>query len=1071
MKLVWRRAREARGLLVAAVIAALVAVALVTGLSDYNRRAVDAGQRALVAASPAEERGLLVTGSGGRDAAEFATRDGAVRAELADGLAGVPVGVSVARFGTGRELTGSLGSVPRTGDEPVFANLATLDDLAAHAELTSGTWPRPGANPTQVSLPERAAGALGLSVGQRIPVRDRATERRSELVLAGTWRPRDPADAYWLLAPGVGTGSAGSGTSYGPFVLDPADFAAIFPGSVSASWLVEPDLAGVDAADLPAVRKALTEASAAVPEAAQLGSSGQAVTEMPQLLDRMGRADLVGRSALATPLLLILVLGGYALVLVAALLHEDRRAQTALLRARGAARRQLAGLAAREATLVVAPAVLLAPVIAGVALRFVRPGGAEQLSSAGGSTVLVWAAAAATAAGCLVVMVAPTLRGAGTYVADMAARSRPNRAASVQRASVDLVLVALAVLAWVQLRRYASPLAGSGGRLGLDPLLIAAPTLGVLAGAVLALRVLPPVTRFAERFVDRRPWTATMFGMWQAGRRPHAGPVLLLALAVGGSTLAWSLISTGERSQVEQAGHTVGADLRVTERAGAAPLTRAGELAALPGVHRVLPAWRDDIRVGRADLPVTVVGIDPASAPGVVRLPDRLSDDPVSEQYRRMIQARGASGGVELPEGTRAVTGTVRTPLEQPTEPVDEPIEPHRIAVTLLFTTTDGLAFRLPAVEAPSTGEATRFTVTLPDVGEARLRLAGFEADAGYAAGMSYPFQVQGLAFVDGGGTTRPAELTGDWTVTWPGGPRAPVESSGAGFVANRPIRLIAEEGRPDRPEGQFVVVPGAASAPVAGVPVLMTPRVREALSLHLGDTVELALSGVTLRVHLVGELEAVPTTTGEGVLLDLPAAVDALVGSGGTIRPTPEWWIGATDAMAAAGAAEELPGVTVLNREAVITAAADDPYWQGSRTGMLAAALGAVLLAIVGLMVDVWATARRRLSEFAVLHTLGATPRLLARALLAEQAFLAGIGVGVGLLLGAVVGATMAPLVILTPAAGRPIPPATFALPWVPIGLTAVGLLLAALAFSAFIASGIRQRVAAVQLRIGGER
>ncbi|MEU8181037.1 ABC transporter permease [Micromonospora sp. NPDC049047] len=1061
MKLVWRRAREARGLLVAAVIAALVAVALVTGLSDYNRRAVDAGQRSLVAASPAEERGLLVSGSGGRDAAEFTTRDAAVRAEFTDGLAGVPVSVSVARYGTGRELTGSLGSVPRTGDEPVFANLATLDDLAKHAELTSGAWPSPGANPTQVSLPERAAGALGLSVGQRIPVRDRATERRSELVLAGTWRPRDPADAYWLLAPEVGTGSAGSGTSYGPFALDPADFAAISPGSVSASWLVEPDLGGVDAGDLPTVRKALTEASSAVLEAAQLGSSGQAVTKMPQLLDRIGRADMVGRSALATPLLLILVLGGYALVLVAALLHEDRRAQTALLRARGAARRQLAGLAAREATLVVAPAVLLAPVIATVVLRFVRPGGAEQLSSSGGNTTLVWAAAAATAAGCLVAMVAPTLRGAGTYVADMAARSRPNRAASVQRASVDLVLVALAVLAWVQLRRYASPLAGSGGRLGLDPLLIAAPTLGVLAGAVLALRVLPPVTRFAERFVDRRPWTATMFGMWQAGRRPHAGPVLLLALAVGGSTLAWSLISTGERSQVEQAGHTVGADLRVTERTGAAPLTRTAELAALPGVRRVLPAWRDNIRVGREDLPVTVIAVDPASAPGVVQLADRLSDDPVSAQYQRMIQARGATGGVELPAGTRAVTGTVRTPVVLPAEP-------HPVAVSLLLTTPDGLAFKLPAATAPSTGRATRFTVKLPDLGGGPMRLAGFEADTAFAGGTSYGFAVQGLALVDAGGTARPAELPGDWTATWTGGPRTPVVSSGAGLVADRPITLLDEGGRLDRPASRFVVVPGAA--PVAA-PVLMTPRVRDALSLHLGDTVELSLAGVTLPVRLVGELDSVPTTTGEGVLLDLPAGVDALIGAGGTIRPVPEWWIGATDATAAAAAAGELPGVTVLNRQAVITSAAEDPYWQGSRTGMLAAALGAVLLAVVGLMVDVWATARRRLSEFAVLNTLGATPRLLARALLAEQAFLAGIGVGVGLLLGAAVGATMAPLVILTPAAGRPIPPATFALPWVPIGLTAVGLLMAALAFSAFIAAGIRQRVAAVQLRIGGER
>ncbi|WP_444950450.1 FtsX-like permease family protein [Micromonospora ureilytica] len=1062
MKLVWRRAREARGLLVAAVIAALVAVALVTGLSDYNRRAVDAGQRALVAASPAEERGLLVSGSGGRDAAEFATRDKAVRAEFATGFGGAPVSVTAARYGTGRELTGDLGQIPRTADEPVFASLATLADLASHAELTSGAWPSPGANPVQVSLPERVAGALGLTVGERVPVRDRATERRGELVLAGIWRPRDPADAYWLLAPGVGAGSAGSGTSYGPFTLDPADFAATFPGSVSASWLAQPDLAGVDTADLPAVRKALTEAVSAVPEAAQLGSSGQAVTKMPQLLDRIARADLVGRSSLATPLLLILVLGGYALVLVAALLHEDRRPQTALLRARGAARRQLAGLAAREATLVVAPAAVLGPLIAGEALRYVRPGGSGDLSTAGGNTTLVWAAAAATAAGCLVAMVLPTLRGAGTYVADMAARSRPNRAASVQRASVDLVLVALAVLAWVQLRRYASPLAGSGGRLGLDPLLVAAPTLGVLAGAVLALRVLPPLTRFAERFVDRRPWTATMFGMWQAGRRPHAGPVLLLALAVGGSTLAWSLISTGERSQVEQAGHTVGADVRVTERAGAAPPNRVGQLAALPSVDRVLPAWRDEVRVGRQNLPATVIGVDPASAPGVVRLADRLGDGSASEQYQHMIDERGAFAGVELPAGARAITGTVRTPVSSAARSL-------KIAVTLLVTSSDGLALRLPAANADGDGRATRFSVQLPDVGGARLRLAGFEADGGLAAGNAYRLQLDGLTVVNADGTTRPAELSGDWVLMAPGLKSTPVQTTGAGFAAVHGVEVIPGGQFEYQPPTRFSVVAGGESKPA---PVLMTPQVREALSLNVGDTVDLTLSGVTVPVHLVGELSAVPTTTtAAGVLLDLPAAVDALIRADGTVRPVPEWWLGAADATAAAQAAGELPGVTVLNREAVIEAAADDPYWRGSRTGMLAAALGAVLLALVGLMVDVWATARRRLGEFAVLHTLGATPRLMARALLAEQTFLAGIGVGVGLLLGTAVGATMAPLVILTPAAGRPTPPAAFALPWVPIGLTAVGLLLAALAFSAFIATGIRQRVAAVQLRIGGER
>ncbi|MER7440810.1 FtsX-like permease family protein [Micromonospora avicenniae] len=1068
MKLVWRRAREARGLLAAALIAALVAVALVTGLSEYNRRAVDAGQRALVAAASAEERSLLVSGSGGADADEFATRDRKVRDEFAHGLGDAQVSVTAARYGTGRELTGDLGPAVRPGGEPVFANLSTLENLAGHADLVAGVWPVPGARPTQVTLPEKVAAALGLEPGERVPLRDRRTERNEAVVLVGTWRPHDPGDPYWRLAPGVGAGAASddaaatSGTSYGPFVLDPKDFEATFPGSVSASWMVEPDLTTVEPSRVSTVRQASADVAADLPAAADLGASAQTVTRIDQLLDRISRADLVGRSALTTPLLLIVVLGGYALVLVAALLHEDRRAQNALLRARGAARRQLAGLAAREATLVVAPAALLGPLAAGEALRHLRPIGSGA-SVASGTSGLLWAAAAVAAVGCLVAMVAPTLRGAGTYVADMAARSRPKRSAAVQRASVDLVLVALAVLAWVQLHQYASPLAGAGGQLGVDPLLVAAPTLGVLAGAVVALRLLPPATRFAERFVDRRPWTATMFGMWQAGRRPHAGPVLLLALAVGGSTLAWSLVATGERSQVDQADHTVGADLRLTERNGVAPADRAGQLAALPGVDQALPAWRDEVRIGRANLPVTVLSLDTAAAAGTVRFNDRLADEPVPRLYQRMVDARGAAAGLDLPAGTKKIAGVVSTP-------VDRAERPLTVAVSMLVTSANGNAWRLPAATGTSDGHAVRFDVELPDVG-VPLRLAGFEADGGDTAGTIYRLRISDLRLVGADGSAEPTSLTDTWVLRVPESdlPQR-VDATGTTVAADRSAITLPGGQFAFQPASRFAVVPDGENTPV---PALMTPRVRDELSLQIGDTVDLPLSGATLPVKLVDVVDTIPGTAGDGVLLDLPAAVDWLIRDSGTVRPTVEWWVGsaAGEEAATARAAAGLAGVTVLDRRQVAEAAERDPYWRGAHVGLLAAALGSVLLALVGLLVDVWATARRRLSEYTVLNTLGATPRLLARALLAEQTFLAGIGVGVGLLLGAAVGATMAPLVILTPAAGRPVPEAVFTLPWLPIGLTAVGLLLAALAASTFIAVGIRQRVSAAQLRIGGER
>ncbi|OKI65969.1 FtsX-like permease family protein [Micromonospora sp. CB01531] len=1059
MKLVWRRAVEARGLLLAAAVAALVAVALVTGLSDYNRRAVDAGARAVLDAAPAEERSLLVSGSGGPDAAAYAERDRAVRAQFAAGLGEVPVTVAAARYGTGRELTGDLGAA-RAGDDAVFANLGTLDNLAAHAQLTAGSWPTPGANPLQVTLPEKVAGQLGLRTGDRVPLYDRSSERAGAVVVAGIWRPRDPTEAYWRLAPGVGEGDPGAVTSYGPFALDPADFARTFPGSVSASWLVQPDLAVVEPSRLVSVKTAVATISAKIPDATGLGSSAQAVTKLDQLIDRLGRADLVGRSALLTPLLLIVVLGGYALVLVAALLNEDRRAQTALLRARGAARGQLAGLAVREATLVVAPAMLLAPPLTGQAVH--RLG--ADLRLADGGLAQVWLVAVAAAIGCLLAMVMPALRRAGTYVADMAARSRPTRGAAVQRASVDLALVVLAVLAWTQLRQYSSPLAGAGGRLGIDPLLAAAPTIGVLAGAVVALRLLPLATRVAERFVDRRPWTATMFGMWQAGRRPHAGPVLLLALAVGGSTLAWSLVASWERSQRDQAQHTVGTDLRLVERSGSAPADRAGQLAAVSGLDRVLPAWRDDVRLGRDNREATVVSLDAAGATGMLRLDDAAGGASSDALLDRLVRKRAAAAGIALPAGARALAGTVRTPVETR-------FEQPRVSVAALLVTDSGTAWRLPLAVGQGDGRPVSFSVPLPETGGAPLRLAGFEADGGEAVGESYRLRINGLRLTDSAGGSRPLALDGEWRISGEEGAQAPAQVGGDSVDATR--GFVVPEGMREfisAPSARIAVVPVGDDPPV---PALVTSGAAAALNVRTGDTVNLSLSGVSLPVTVVGQVKAVPGTAGDGVLLDLPAATNLLLRQQGTVRSTAEWWLRTDDSghAAAAEALAALPGTALLDRRQVAAEAARDPYWRGARVGLLAAALGSALLALVGLAVDVWATTRHRLTEFAVLHTLGANARLLARALLAEQAFLAGIGVGVGLLVGSGVAATMVPLVILTPAAGRPVPEAIFTVPWTPIGLTAAGLLLAALAFAAVITTGIRQRVAAVQLRIGGER
>ncbi|MFC7545572.1 FtsX-like permease family protein [Plantactinospora sp. GCM10030261] len=1092
MRLVLRRAREARGLLLAAAVAALVSTALVTGLADYNRQVTTAGQRGVTAAAPAAERSILVSGSVGLGGSDFAARDAAVRAGVSDGLAGIPSSVTAARYGTGRQLLGDLKGAP-TDNEPVFIAVATLDELPEHADLTAGAWPRSrpadrdgqwtGGAALEVALPGRTADLLGVTIGDRIPLRDRAAQRDSQVVVAGIWRPRNATDAYWRLAPGGGGGGGGSAeTLLGPLVLAADDFDATFAAeTVTANWLAVPDLGEVGRTQLTALPRAVAGLVGRLPEQTGLGSSGRVDTGLDRLADRLGRTGLVGRSALLTPVLLVVVLGGYALVLIAALLHEDRRGQTALLRARGAARRQLAGLTAREAALVVLPGLLLAPPLVGVALR------ALDASSVGSAlpldpalTPYTWFIAAGTTVGCLLVLLEPALRSGGTYAADLAARSRPARWAAAQRAGVDLALVGAAVLAWWQLREYGSPLVGSGAGAGIDPLLAAAPTLGVLAGAVIALRVLPPATRLAERVVDRRPWTATVLGTWHAGRRPHAGPVLLLALAVGASTLSWSLLASWQRSLADQASHRVGADLRLVSAPGST--VDATDPAGLPGVRAAVPAWQDNFRLGRENLDVSVLALDAAAAPGVVRLDERLVDGTPDGTFRKLVEARPAVPGVPLPADARRLSGTLRTP-------VTRSAQRQPVTTTALVADAGGTVHRLPLARSGIDGRSKSFNADLPDSGGRELRLIGFDVDAGlvdarrsgrsdsleaeYAGEqMRYGWRLTGLRAIGADGTGRPVRLeSGNWLRYEGGKPSGPLAPSPDGLSTDREVTGFPGSYYTK----QYVRFTALREAPATPVPALVTPRVLDSLSGRVGDIVEVQLSGFTVPVVIVGVTAAVPSVDQNpaAMLLDLPSVVTWQLRGTGSTRAPDQWWL-ATDPVRHAEAAEAaagLPGAVVYDRVAATGAANRDPYWQGARMGLLAAAGGAVLLAIVGLVVDVWATARRRTGELAVLHILGATPRLLARALLAEQAFLAGAGVVVGLLVGVGVAATMAPLVILTPTGDRPVIEPAFELPWGPAGAAAGGLLAVALLLGVLIAGPIGRRVAAAQLRVGGDR
>ena len=1067
MKFALRRARATKGLLLAAAGAALVATVALTGLAAYSRDVVDSGTRNVLAAATAQERSILVRASAGRTVEALRERDTALRDHVEADLGGMPARVSTAGYAAGRQLRGDIGDAVADRTGIAYASVMFLDDLPAHADLVDGAWPQPDAARVQTALAAAAAATLRVAVGDRIPITDGLTDRVTEATVVGLFTPVDPDAAFWRLAPEAATGSLPQAATYGPMVVTRDDFTTHFLANASAGWLIEPDLSGVStAAALDRLGAAVTRITTGTPAAAGLGDSAVATSDLGVLLQRLQRATLVGRSALVTPMLLVVVLGGYALLLVAALLTEHRRDETALLRARGAARWQLAGLTAREATLVVLPAAGLAPLAAAELL-----GLADRLPALAAISLraeltpdaVVWLVAGAAAAGCALAMIGPSLRRGDSYVADLASRSRPNRRGMVQRAGLDILLIGLAVLAWYQLSRYSSPLSRArGGDLGVDPLLAAAPTLGVLAGAVLALRLLPPLIRLAERLLQRRSWTATILGTWQAGRRPHAGPVLLLALAVAVATLAWSLAATSDRSLRDQAAHRVGADLRLTEVNNTAPDDRAGQVAGLSGTQAVLPVWRDSASLGPASEPATMLAVDAETAGEVVRLRADLGGGSTGQVFGALAEQRVETPGTALPADARRLTGRLLTRADG--RAVSGSVRHQAVLVG-----PRDAHRRLP-LGTSRDRETLRFSVDLPAVG-GPWRLAGFTVETVGAPGMTLDWRLSDLRAASDTSAGTPVDLSGGqpWRMLGRAGPVATPTATGADLHV-RYVRDLSDGwyGRPS-------LVQLGIARPVEGrVPVVATPQALAALHVDVGTQTRLFLAGADVDVTVVGAVSALPgDAEGAALLVDLPSLSARLFHDSALLRTPQEWWLstqpGQAEQVGAAAAA--LGGLTVLSREDVATELARDPFGVGARGALFGAALAAVLLAAVGIAVDVSATARRRAAELAVLHTLGAGHRLVARSLLAEQSLLAGMGVLVGLAVGVGVAATMAPLVILTPSADRPDPPPLLSIDWLPLLATGAGLLALALAFSAAVSLTLRRRMTATRLRTGEAR
>ncbi|WP_328747574.1 FtsX-like permease family protein [Streptomyces sp. NBC_00285] len=1063
----FRRARAHRLLLAAALLTVLLTTAVLATLTAYSGAIGDAALgHALQDPRNAADTALIVKADvpeERRKDADTAVRDVARRT-----FDGLPVTVRTLSRSGPYALPRSLQPEADRSGEPDLTHFAALD--RSRVRLVSGRLPRPAHGVVEVALPQSAARVLGLGPGDRFTLVDRLRGPAVRVTVTGVYRPAHTDDPYWLLDDLHGRGvNKLDFTTYGPLLADPG---ALADGTVSvgaSAWLATADYAAMTTARTDPLRKAALAGNATLRKEPSLGGATIASTSLPEVLDRTDRSLLVSRSTLLIVALQLVLLAGCALLLVAGLLSSERTGESRLLLARGASRARIAGLAALEGALLAAPALLCAPLLTAPLTHLLAGRGplariGLRLEVPSDGRAEVWLVAAGVALGCALAVTLPALTSSF-------ARGRARALPGAVRAGADLGLLAVAGVAYWQLSHQTSGAVtdDSAGVLGVDPLLVAAPALALLAGTVLTLRLLPPLARLAERrAVGGRGLTAALAG-WQIARRPMrgAGPVLLLVLAVALGMLAIGQGASWSRSQSDQADFRAGTPVRVLS-SGDAGLGRTEEFAAVPGVRRTAPAVRSEMPLSGSRV-ATVLALDTSRASVLIR------SDLHSGPLLKGLGPKGATTGVRLPADTARLRLSVSLRGSVPSTTTQ---------TTVTLEDAYGTPYRIPAGQLPADGRVHALDVYASG---GPLTLTSLELVVPVPSGEAeqHRLTVRELTATGTDGTVRRLELPTSWTAT----------SQTEGVTSTSDAKAGATDPRLSSHSGQLTVDYGTGYIPsddtwsVGSLTVRMrapqpepdditgvaTERFLTSAGASVGERMDVPLGGETVSVRIVRSVREIPTAADDGgaLLIDLRSVNRVLQAEySRSLEPT-EWWLstapGASDRVAAAlRARPDMDPTQVVVRDELARQLRDDPFGAGPEAAFTAAAGVAAALAAVGFAVSAAGSLRERGAEFAVLRALGAPRRRLARAVAVEQSVLVVLALLVGALLGAVLTRAVVPLIVLTDEATRPVPVVLVQLP-----LARAAVLLAAVALAPLLvtaALALRRADPARALREGGE-
>jgi FtsX-like permease family len=1056
-----RRMLASRLLLSAVFAAVLVSSAVVGALVTLSLRTLPAtAQRELEQSAGTS---IDVTGQG--TLAQVATDTSGVRTSLRAAFGAVPVALDTALWSEPLRFPGTLSG------QQVLGQAAAMDAISGNARLIAGSWPAAASagGPVPVAAPLGAAGALRLTVGELLTVRNDYTQAPLRLRITGLYLPRQPTAAYWTLSL---LGTTGSGVQYavrtfGPLVTTRSEFESGRLSVIAASWHATPALGRIQLAAYAALARRISAAEQNL--GSPLTYGGLAVTtSLPQLLADTELGLAAARSLLLVSALQVLLLAAASVALAARLLAGQREEEIALLSARGMARRQLAGRATAEAAMTIVPAVLGA--VAGSLLAsLIRPAAQRPAAGTAQIPLFVWGTAGAITIGATLIMLWPVLSPLDPVTAGVR-RGRHAALATTVLAGADIALIAVAAIAVWQLRLYAEVPQAAAASIGVYPVLAVAPALALAGAALIPLRALPLAASALDRLSARTRRLAPALASWQLSRRPirQSGPALLVILAVAIGTIALAEHQSWHRSVVDQADFTAGALVRA-DLATPLPLSDGTAITTARGVAAAMPASRI-VQTGGAQL--LAIGTRQAGATVLLR-PD-LAPMPAAQLWRSITPA-GRAPGLVLPGRPARLEITARLSLGVAAGIISS------MPATVYIQDADGIVYAVPAGELSdhqrrlvatlSPGHRADYplrllgvsltwmlptrelpppatvTITVSGLAVSPAATGGFRASFVTGAGLgswqaagSIPASYQNPSSVD-----PPAVESSQTT----GGALSLTISPGFGSIASR---------------GGLVSIPAqlTLTAPVRlqPIPAIATQPFLTASLAHVGSRVQVEASGVSVTARIVAAVSAFPSAGagGSALIVDQATLQDQLLAQSAAPVPATEWWLRTTGPV-------RLPAGAVATSAAALAAAMfADPLSRVQQATLLAVAVAAALLAALGFAVSVAASMRERRTQSALLGALGVSRAERTRQLCLEQLMLSAPAAVAGVLLGAGLAWLLIPAVTRTGVGLPPFPPPLLTIPLGPCA----ALVLTATAIPVVAAAGtvVYQPDPAAQLR-----